>query len=300
MHTVDRFLPDGEVQIIFDLTDYPKFIYHNETLKEIQSCKNVWFSGFRTEPITIPSGRESEMVIVQFRKGRAFPFLCEPMQELTNFVVDAELVIRAEILNIREVLLEAETPLQKLQILEKKLLNGILIQRVETGLPSFSDPVFADDGKKVVFRGGTKKSKREADYHEELYCINTDGTDLKQLTDYPESDTTAPWFAYKAGSPKLHPTENFITYQSYQDGKYSLYAVTLDGEKQWKLTENPENEGWHDWSPDGKWLAIELFNNEQTQFHIGLMDWETKEIKILTDTKYHYQQAPNFVLKTQN
>jgi len=45
-HSFERFLPDGNVQLIFDFTDYPKYIYDNETLKEIQSCRNVWFSGF--------------------------------------------------------------------------------------------------------------------------------------------------------------------------------------------------------------------------------------------------------------
>ncbi|NJO88133.1 MAG: hypothetical protein HC831_03570 [Chloroflexia bacterium] len=125
-HSVDRFLPDGEVQVIFDLTDYPKYIYDNETLKEIQSCKNVWFSGFRTEPITIPSGKESEMLIVQFKKGKAFPFLIEPMQNLTNFVVDAELVLSPEIADIRERLLEASNPLLKFQVLEKQLFKNLL------------------------------------------------------------------------------------------------------------------------------------------------------------------------------
>lgn len=177
-------------------------------------------------------------------------------------------------------------------------LNGKLIHKLATGLPFSSDPTFVDDGNKVVFRGGNKKSKRESGYQEELYIINADGTNLTQLTNYPKTDTTAPWYAYKAGSPELNPTENFISYQSYQNGKYGLYAVTLDGNKQWKLTDNSESEGWHKWSPDGKWLAIELFDNAQTKFHIGLMNWETKEVKILTDTTYKYQQAPNFVEKS--
>ncbi|HAQ38379.1 MAG TPA: hypothetical protein DCQ58_07715, partial [Saprospirales bacterium] len=62
-HTVDRFLPDGYTYIVFDLTDHPKYIYDNQTLKEIQSCRNVWFSGIREKFITIPSGRDSEMFI---------------------------------------------------------------------------------------------------------------------------------------------------------------------------------------------------------------------------------------------
>jgi len=132
-HSVERFLPDGEVQIIFDLTNYPKYIYDNETLKEIQSCQDVWFSGFRTEPITIPSARESEMLIVQFKKGRAFPFLKEPMNNLTNFVVDAELVICREMLAIRERLLDVNTASMKFQILERQLLK-IYINKLEANL----------------------------------------------------------------------------------------------------------------------------------------------------------------------
>ncbi len=137
-HSIDRFLPDGEVQIIFDLTDYPKYIYDNETLKEIQSCQNVWFSGFRTEPITIPSGKESEMLIVQFKKGKAFNFLSEPMHNLTNFVVDAELVLKSEILNIRGKLLASNTPGQKFSVLEDNLLQCYLHQLRENPFVDFA------------------------------------------------------------------------------------------------------------------------------------------------------------------
>ena len=123
-HSVTRFIPDGEVQIIFDLTNYPKPIYDNDTLEQIQSCKKVWFSGFRTQAITIPSGGESEMLIVQFKKGKAFTFLKEPMHQLTNYVVDGELVLGPEILDIRELLLEFPRPLQKFHVLERELLAG--------------------------------------------------------------------------------------------------------------------------------------------------------------------------------
>lgn len=122
-HSIERSLPDGNVHIIFDFTDYPKYIYDNHTLKEIQSCKNVWFSGFRTEPITIPSGKESEMLVVTFHKGRAFPFLCEPLYVLTNVVVDAELVLKNEILDLRETLREITPVEQKLTRLEEELLK---------------------------------------------------------------------------------------------------------------------------------------------------------------------------------
>lgn len=80
-----------------------------------------------------------------------------------------------------------------------------------------------------------------------------------------------------------------------QSGKHSIYAVTPDGKKQWKLTQNDFIEGWHDWSPDGKWLAFDKANKDETQYHIMLMNWQTKEIKQLTDSTYNYQQSPVFV-----
>jgi TolB protein len=176
-------------------------------------------------------------------------------------------------------------------------LKGNILNRIETGLPYSTDPLFVNDGNQIVFHGGLTKSKLIEGFDEELYIMDLDGKNRRQLTHYPQNDTTAGKFDYRAGTPKLNPVDNFISYQSKQNGKYSLYAVTLDGKKQWKLTDNKENEGWHDWSPDGTWLAIELFDNDQTQFHIGLVNWETKEMKILTDTTFQYQQCPNFVIK---
>lgn len=122
-HSIDRFLPDGNVNIVIDLTDYPKFIYDNHTLKEIQSCKNVWFSGIRNNFITIPSGRDNEMFIINFLKGRAYPFVEMPMHELTDYVVDGELVMTREILNLRERLLAAVSVGNKFQYAEQYLMK---------------------------------------------------------------------------------------------------------------------------------------------------------------------------------
>ncbi len=174
-------------------------------------------------------------------------------------------------------------------------LAGEVLHRVETGLVYNTDPCFSPNGQQIVFVGANKKSKREEGFAAELYRIHEDGSDLQKLTEYPPADTTAPWYAYKAGPPRWNAKHNFISYQSFQNGKYSLYAVTPDGSQQWKLTQNDEEEGWHDWSSDGNWLAIELFKADQNQFHIGLMNWANKEMEILTDTLFAYQQAPVFV-----
>src|SRR5262245_7230000 len=88
-HRIDRFLPDGNTEIIFDFHDGPQYIYDNQTLKEIQACHHVWASGVRTGFISIPSGKQAAMFVIYLKKGMAHPFFPVPMNEMADRVVDA-------------------------------------------------------------------------------------------------------------------------------------------------------------------------------------------------------------------
>lgn len=123
VHRIDRFLPDGNVNIVIDLTDHPKYIYDNDTLKEIQACRHVWFSGIRNTFISIPSGKDCEMFVINFHKGRAYPFVQMPMYALTDSVVDGELVLSPEIMDLREEIAIAPLIEQKFRAAEQYLLK---------------------------------------------------------------------------------------------------------------------------------------------------------------------------------
>jgi AraC-like DNA-binding protein len=122
-HNLDRFLPDGNTEIIFDLTEKPQHIYDNKTLQQIQICRYAWVSGVRTQPITIPSGKGSRMLIVAFKKGKAFPFYAFSMSELTDTVVDADLVFGRGIQDLREQLLAAKSIDRIFHLVEAFLLS---------------------------------------------------------------------------------------------------------------------------------------------------------------------------------
>src|SRR5262245_33443582 len=122
-HTVDRFLPNGDTEILIDFHDTPQFIYDNNSLKEIQACHHVWASGVRTEPITIPSGTNAQMMVVSFKKGMAAPFFPFPMSEISDSVVDADLVWGSEFGILRERLIETKEVAKRFQILEDFLIT---------------------------------------------------------------------------------------------------------------------------------------------------------------------------------
>jgi AraC-like DNA-binding protein len=124
-HSIDRFLPDGNINVIIDFTGNPMPVYDNYTLKEIQVCRNIWISGIRNNFITIPSGSSAEMLIINFQKGKAYPFIEIPVNEITNYILDAELVMNKSILNIREEIEPLTTAKEKFLFLEKYLLKSL-------------------------------------------------------------------------------------------------------------------------------------------------------------------------------
>ncbi len=157
----------------------------------------------------------------------------------------------------------------------------------------YSDPCFSPDGKQIAYR--YKKNRRDRNEKAELWLMNADGSGSpRQLTHYPPNDTTAEWHSYHAGPPHWNAQAGYITYQSLQEGKYSIYAVTLDGKRQFKLVDTPLEAGWHTWSPDGDWLVMDVFNHEQTTFDIWLWNRKTKVLRQLTDTE-RYEQSPVFI-----
>jgi TolB protein len=188
--------------------------------------------------------------------------------------------------------------------IDKEIRQQLFIINTETGghtqltndtAAYFRDPSFSPDGEKIAFI--YRKNKRDKTLNDEVFIMNIDGTGLKQLTSYPKEKLSKNINGYKAEAPHWHPAENFITYISMQEGRHNIYAVTPDGGKQWKLTNNNFSEGWHDWSPDGNWLTFDMANAEENQYHIMLMNWKTKEIKQLTDSTHKYQLSPVFVKK---
>lgn len=171
--------------------------------------------------------------------------------------------------------------------------DGNFTQLTNDTAAHYRDPAFSPDGKQlaVVYR----KHKRDRTLKDEVFLLSLKDQSLKQLTTYPLDKKPSEIPGYSAGGLRWHPTENFISYISSVNGRHNIYRVNPDGSGQRRLTNLDITEGWHDWSPDGKWLVFDSSNPEETQYHIMLMNWKTLSYRQLTTNSHAYQQSPVFL-----
>jgi len=124
-HEVERLLPDGQVDFIIDLTEAPKFIFDNESLLIKQACKKGWVSGARTSLISIDAGGvNSSMMVVRLSIGAAQTLFKMPLSELTDQVIDADLLLGSAFSDLRNTIMEAVKPKQKIAVMEDFLLKA--------------------------------------------------------------------------------------------------------------------------------------------------------------------------------
>lgn len=168
--------------------------------------------------------------------------------------------------------------------------NGTQLKRLTNDDIYDSDPAFSPDGKKVVFR-----SKRSG--VDELWIMDEDGSNLRQLTFYPKDEKYEDDRFYHASAPFWEPNRNLISFGSKRKGNYNIFTIKPDGTGLKQLTHGTFDELWHAWSPDGKWIVYDG-TNQEGNYDIYLMRADGSARKQLTTDK-RYEQAPVFVRAPQ-
>jgi len=155
-----------------------------------------------------------------------------------------------------------------------------------------ADPMFLPDGRIVLRYRPDRKLRLTVPA--ELWVMDEEGNNKKQLTSFPKSDTTTPWFEYHAGPPQYNSKYNFISYLSRQNKQTQIYVTTTDGKSPSQITSGNLSSGWHSWSSDGEWLALDKSSHEGKGFDIYLVNFKTKKEIRLTDSD-KTEQAPVIV-----
>ncbi len=104
-----------------------------------------------------------------------------------------------------------------------------------------SSPSFSPDGKRVAFISPSPKTPQ-------IYTMNVDGTDIKQLT-----PTVSGVRSYRTG-PDWSPDGRAVAYEQ-QNGDFQVWMITLNDKKMRRLTSIGENED-PSWAPDARHLVL--------------------------------------------
>ncbi len=115
-------------------------------------------------------------------------------------------------------------------------------------------------------------------YNTELYSIDTNGRDLKQLTFTDGINTSA----------SFSPNGNRIAFVSNRDGSPQIFIMNSDGSDQRRVTYNSSSYNSSPaWSPDGKKIAFTSFVNGALE--VSIMNADGSDERQVTNTPYSAQ-----------
>lgn len=112
----------------------------------------------------------------------------------------------------------------------------------------------------------------DASGRDEIYTIQTDGSNLRQLTTI--SGTTPDW----------SPNGEQIVYSSLQNGSYDLFVMNADGSNQRLLLTLPDTHEYSAaWSPNGQYIAfVARARESHRRFDIYVMSSDGTDLQVLS------------------
>jgi Tol biopolymer transport system component len=132
-------------------------------------------------------------------------------------------------------------------------------------------PSYSPDGARIVFRGDLDLAEPSGD--EELYVMDADGTNVRQLTDNGDFDSAPAWspdgtqIAFEKAA-----AGTFVPGVPAEPGKEAeekdIYVMDADGTNVRRLTDSPGLDEGPVWSPDGTKIAFSSDRDGQQELYV--------------------------------
>jgi len=145
------------------------------------------------------------------------------------------------------------------------------------------EPAVSVDGQTVVFSS-------DRDGHRNVWRMNIDGSSPKQLTNGGADFI-----------PQITPDGKWLIYQSNRAGKLRIWKQPLDGGTAQPLIDRAASNPTV--SPDGKWVAINVFDEAAGRFEVAYMPIEGGEptkLSYLVDAAFGWAPDSQSVLSVDN
>ena len=130
------------------------------------------------------------------------------------------------------------------------------------------DMAWSPNGRQLAFVNWNRDHQTGRD----IYIINVDGTDLRQLTDHPGHDRLPAW-APNGRQIAFYSTRN------NDNNSGGIFLMDTDGKKVTELTDG--NETYPSWSPDGKRIAFSVWDDKGHQTRIGVINADGHHLKLI-------------------
>ena len=151
----------------------------------------------------------------------------------------------------------------RFKLIARCLLFAGLCVCLMSGEPWLKNALASNTGR-IVFT-----SFRDGNF--EIYVMDADGGNQKNLTNHPADDRQPDW----------SPDGTKIAFVSGRDGDRSqIYVMDANGKNVIRLTEGRETKGHPDWSPDGRKIAFSVDHQED---YIAVMDADGRNREKLVD-----------------
>jgi len=121
-HKKERLLPEGSTELIINLRENQCRVYDRERQDEFQSFPGALVAGPHSNFFVIDTAGQAEVIGIHFKPGGAFPFFKLPADELQNLHAGLDALWGSRAVELRERVLAAPTPQEKVQVLERFLL----------------------------------------------------------------------------------------------------------------------------------------------------------------------------------
>jgi len=124
-HTKERKLPDGSMGLVINLREDSFRIYDRRDQNRWDTFRGCLISGAQSEFIVIDTANQASIVGVHFKPGGGFPFFGMPASELHDVQAPLDAFWGETAGELRDRLLESETPEARFAILERYLLARV-------------------------------------------------------------------------------------------------------------------------------------------------------------------------------
>ena len=112
------------------------------------------------------------------------------------------------------------------------------------------DPTWSPDGSMISFASSRAGARQ-------LFVMNADGTDIRQVTDLNNMGGRNTW----------SPDGTKLAFYRGPQGDHDIYIINIDGTGLVKLTNGGDNLA-PSWSPDGNWLAFTSFRDGNNEIYV--------------------------------